>query len=394
MTRGRAVHRVGLLAVAMGSIGTFALSFGEISPNRVVSGTALSVFEALPPQGVALLAAGWVALLLASLVRGDRPMGLARGALAAGIIVAIVALSGMAAEAAVGQVGGFARYSIGGGAWLAAFAAMTIIVAGRREAGVASAASWLVTLAAPVGIVALALTGRLSDLGVAVEYRNVSSEFGLWVAQHFTYATVAMLIASLVGVSLGILAHRVPRAAGPIFTVTNVLQTIPGLAMVGILVVPLGRLAAAYPKLREFGIGGLGWAPVVVALTLYALLAVVRNTYAGLHSVPTATVEAGRGMGMSGPQLVGRIELPLAAPIVFTGVRVASQQTIGNATLGAFVAAGTLGAPIFLGFAQQADDLVLLGSIALVTMALIVDGAMRVAQRLVTPVHLRKKDAT
>ncbi len=171
-------------------------------------------------------------------------------------------------------------------------------------------------------------------------------------------------------------------------------QTIPGLAMVGILVVPLGALAARYPVLRQFGIGGLGWAPVVVALTLYALLAIVRNTYAGLGSVPEPTVEAGRGMGMSTGQVMRKVQLPLAAPILFSGVRTASQQTIGNATLGAFVAAGTLGAPIFLGFAQQANDLVVLGSVALVALALLVDGALRGVQRALTPVHKRKERAS
>jgi osmoprotectant transport system permease protein len=87
---------------------------------------------------------------------------------------------------------------------------------------------------------------------------------------------------------------------------------------------------------------------------------------------------------------MAKVQLPLAAPIVFSGIRTSSQQTIGNATLGAFVAAGTLGAPIFLGFAQQANDLVLLGSIALVSLAITIDAVMRGGQRLLTPVHNRK----
>jgi osmoprotectant transport system permease protein len=137
--------------------------------------------------------------------------------------------------------------------------------------------------------------------------------------------------------------------------------------------------------LREFGVGGLGWAPVVIALTLYALLAIARNTIVGLSSVPAETVEAACGMGMTRRQVLTRVQLPIARPIIFGGVRVASQQTVGNATLGAFVAAGGLGPLIFLGIAQQANDLVLLGSIALVALALLVDGTMRGVQRLVTP---------
>jgi osmoprotectant transport system permease protein len=143
--------------------------------------------------------------------------------------------------------------------------------------------------------------------------------------------------------------------------------------------------------LKQFGISGLGWAPVVVALTLYALLAIVRNTYAGLGAVSPVTVEAGAGMGMSERQVMRKVQIPLAAPILFSGIRTASQQTIGNATLGAFVAAGTLGAPIFLGFAQQADDLVVLGSVALVALAMLVDGALRGVQQAITPAHKRKE---
>lgn len=384
-------HRVGLTASAVGLLALFALDFASVSPNRVVTGTPLSIFAALPMALAALPAVLWLTVVGASLRFGGRTAALVRGICAAGLIAALAWLSGEAASVAAPAAGTFGRYSVGGGVWLSAFAAFSVVVASRREVGLATPAGWAMTLAAPVAIAALALTGRLSDLGMAAEYRNVSSEFWVWVWQQFAYAAVAIAVATVFGVALGILARRSERAARVVFAVTSVFQTIPGLAMVGLLVVPLGALGARVPWLHAIGVSGLGWSPVVVALTLYALLAIVRNTYAGLGAVPADTVEAGRGMGMSGGQVLRRVELPLATPIVFSGIRTASQQTIGNATLGAFVAAGTLGAPIFLGFAQQANDLVLLGSIALVTLAIAIDGAMRATQRLVTPAHSRKE---
>jgi len=388
----KSVHRVGLTAVAVGLIGLFGPAFATVSPNRVVTGEQVGITDALQPVAIAALVALWMATAAFSIVATrSRASTYGRALTAATVIVALVWLSGATATRLVAAAGPYGRYSIGAGVWLSGFAAFTLIVAGRREVGAGSVASWVVTLIAPAGIAVLALVGALSDLGVAAEYRNVAEQFPVWVWQQFVYAAAAIAVATVLGVSLGILAHRRQRWAGPIFTGANVLQTIPGLAMVGILVVPLGALAARFPRLREFGIGGLGWAPVVTALTLYALLAIVRNTYAGLSSVPPAAVDAGVGMGMSPRQVIRRVQLPLATPILFSGVRVSSQQTIGNATLGAFVAAGTLGAPIFLGFAQQANDLVLLGSITLVTLALAVDGAMRVVQRALTPRGIRKE---
>jgi len=390
--RHRAIHRVGLTATAVGFVALFAFSFATVSPNRVVTGQTAGILETVPMWAAAIPAVLWLAVGAFS-VWGSRARRAAfvRGACAAAAIVSLLWLSGAAAAAAVERLGEFTRYSIGGGVWLSAFAAFALVVASRREVGPSTAAGWVVTLTAPAGIVLLVATGRLSALGLAAEYRNVSSEFPIWVWQQFAYSAAAMVVAIILGVTLGIVAHRYQRFAGAIFATTSVFQTIPGLAMIGILVVPLGALAARFPVLREFGIGGLGWAPVVVALTLYALLAIVRNTYAGLGAVPAATVDAGFGMGMSRSQVTRKVQLPLAGPILFSGVRTASQQTIGNATLGAFVAAGTLGAPIFLGFAQQANDLVLLGSIALVILALTVDGVLRGTQYLATPVHRRKE---
>jgi osmoprotectant transport system permease protein len=389
----RDIHQVGLTASVVGLLAPFALAFATVSPNRVAQATALGALAAAPAAVIAMPVLAWVVALVASLRRGGRVSAFVRGIAAAAALTALVGASGEAAFAAVRTHGLFTRYSIGGGAWVSAFAAFALVMASRRELGIRSPAAWAVSLLAPAGIVALVWTKRLSALGIAAEYRNVAGVFPTWVWLHFAYSAVAVLIAMVLGVALGVLAWRRKRAAEAVFAVTSVFQTIPGLAMVGILVVPLAALGHRFPLLRSLGVGGLGWAPVVIALTLYALLAIVRNTYAALASVPPDVVEAARAMGMSGGQVLRRIELPLATPIIFGGARTASQQTISNATLGAFVAASTLGAPIFLGVAQQANDLVVLGSLALVALAICVDAVMRGLQHLVTPPGVQERGA-
>jgi len=376
--------------VALAAI-SLLLPFASVSQSRIATGDPLQAWELVGVWGMALLVLPWLAATAGALVRADTRAAVgARGIGASLSVVIWLAVSGWAATPAIAQVGPYARYSLGPGVWLMAFAAFALAVASRREAGAQTLLGWAVALLAPLGTAALLLTGRLEDLGIVVEYRNLGDTFWPSVGEHIAYSAVAIVVATVFGVVLGVLAYRYQRASRPIFAVVSGFQTIPGLALIGILVVPLASLANAYPALRELGIGGLGWAPLVFALTLYALLAVVRNTYAGLESVPPETVEAGRGMGMTTVQLVRRVQMPLAVPVVFSGVRTASQQTVGNATLGAFVAAGGLGPLVFLGLAQQANDLVLLGSLAIVALALTVDGLMRGVQHVISPRRARK----
>jgi osmoprotectant transport system permease protein len=159
--------------------------------------------------------------------------------------------------------------------------------------------------------------------------------------------------------------------------------------MIGILFGPFNAISQRFPALRAIGVGGLGWAPVVTALTLYALLVVVHDVIVGLRGVSAEAVDAARGMGMTQNQLMRRVRLPLAAPVVYTGMRTASLQTVGTATLGAFVAAGTLGLFVTQGLAEGSSDLVLLGAVALVALALILDALLRTIEPLVVPAARR-----
>jgi osmoprotectant transport system permease protein len=272
---------------------------------------------------------------------------------------------------------------MGGAIWVGLFAGYAVVLASRRELGVNSIGAWAVALISPVGLLWMFEVGRLDHLGVVVEYRNVATRYWAELLTHVELAATAIVLATSIGVGLGVLAYVRPAMRRPVFATVNLLQTVPGLALIGMLVAPFGALANRVPALRTVGIGGLGWAPVVFALTLYALLPVTRNTFAGLEGVSAPALEAGRGMGMTHGQLLRRVHLPLAAPVVFTGIRTTSEQAVGNTVLGAFAAAGGLGLFVFEGLSQQSTDLIVLGSLGVVILALIVDALMRGVERVV-----------
>ena len=381
--RVRGLDKVGLAASAVGLVSLLALPFATVRHSRIATGVSVAVWRAVPVWVLAVLVGAWLAVLALSTLRGSRVGAGARGLIGTAMIALLVAASGWAAADLAEGAGRFARVSIGGGVWAAAIAGYTLVLSSRRQLGRSTLLAHVITWLGPAAVVAMLAAGWLDELGIMKEYANVAERFWVETLNTILYSAISVVLATAIGVWLGITAYRNPRAERPVFAVVSVFQTIPGLAMVGLLVAPLAALSFAVPVLRRFGVGGIGWAPVVIALTLYALLSIVRNTYAGLRGVPPAVVDAGRGMGMTDPQLLRRVELPIGMPVVFSGVRTSAVQTIGNATLGAFVGGITLGRFIFQGLAEQAPDLTMLGSIALVVIALVVDGVLRQVQHTV-----------
>jgi osmoprotectant transport system permease protein len=146
--------------------------------------------------------------------------------------------------------------------------------------------------------------------------------------------------------------------------------------------VPLSALATAVPSLARLGIGGIGMAPALIALVLYALLPVVRSTVAGIGGVDSAVVDAARGMGMTRRQRFWRVELPLAMPVLLAGLRIVTVQAIGLAVVAALIGAGGLGSFVFEGLGQYAADLVLLGALPAIGLALAADFLLQSATAL------------
>jgi osmoprotectant transport system permease protein len=153
--------------------------------------------------------------------------------------------------------------------------------------------------------------------------------------------------------------------------VLNIVQTIPSIAMYGLMMVPLGLLAASFPLAASMGIRGIGTAPALLALFLYSLLPVVANVVVGLAQVPVQAVEAARGMGMTRGQILRNVELPLALPVILTGIRIVLVQNIGLAAIAALIGGGGFGTFIFQGLGQAATDLVLLGAVPTIILAFV-----------------------
>jgi osmoprotectant transport system permease protein len=166
------------------------------------------------------------------------------------------------------------------------------------------------------------------------------------------------------------------------FPILNVVQTIPSIALFGLLIAPLSSLSDAIPLLPRLGISGVGVAPAIIALVLYSMLPVVRNTTEGLAGVPATVQEAARGMGLTRRQSFWRVEIPLALPVILAGLRITAVQAVGLAAVSALIGAGGLGAIMFDGLFANALDLVLLGALPVIFLAVLVDLIFRVATGL------------
>jgi osmoprotectant transport system permease protein len=205
----------------------------------------------------------------------------------------------------------------------------------------------------------------LNFLEFIVQHRQETLQL---VIQHVALVGISMALAVVMGIPLGILATRRARLGRWVLAGANIIQTVPSLALFGFLVpVPV--------------IGGIGSTTAIVALTLYALLPIVRNTYVGITGVDRSIVEAARGMGMTDGQLLRRVEIPLALSVILAGVRVATVISVGIATIAAAIGAGGLGVYIFRGLAMVNNQVILAGAVPAALLALAADWGLGWAER-------------
>jgi osmoprotectant transport system permease protein len=199
-------------------------------------------------------------------------------------------------------------------------------------------------------------------------------EIATLTGEHLWLVGISMLLAIGIGVPLGILLTRRPGWKGVVLGTNSVIQTIPGLALFGLLL-PLPWLGARSDRLA------------ITALTLYALLPIIQNTYVGISGVAAPVREAAVAMGLTDQQLLWQVELPLAANVIVAGIRVATVFVIGLATIAAAIGAGGLGEFIFRGLAMVNNNVILAGAIPAAVMALIADGVLALLQRKLARAH-------
>lgn len=442
-----------LLGVALGLVAQW-LPWFLLKPNRLVAGQVSGLSSA--PGGLWwLLLTVWLAAAAsAPWRRAARLAAAPLAALGSGLVIYAAARGAQAL--AVGQPGS-ARVSLAPGFWLALVACYVLwFAASRLDRGtrlVAGAAALTVVL-----VVYLAATGQFADLGLARELAAQGADFEAELARHLSLSGTSLLFGVAIGLPAAVAAHRRPAVAAWLLPTVAFFQTVPSLALfglllpllarlgqglslgttlaLGVLLLPLvvhGRLgktlkAAAVvvaavplllwvtvlatvvagslttvltgsftggglPRLSEplsaLGVRGIGAAPALIALTLYSLLPIVRNAYEGLRGVPEAAVQAGRGMGMSERQLLLSVELPLALPVMVAGVRGAAVLVVGITTVAFLIGAGGLGVFIQRGIDQVVPDLVLVGALPVILLALLADGALRGLGTLLTARPLR-----
>jgi len=354
MPRHRVLFVLVLAAIACCALGGFV----NEAPNRLVSGQPIMLWQADTglSVGLAILAAA----LLALSIRGPAIAALIVGT--AGLLLLVAAAGHMATSLTAGAPPA-ARVSLGWAFWASGFClAMSVVDALQRmRAGYLRV---LATALVIVGaIVALVFTGTFDALSIAREYVARRGEFAAELVRHCMLVAIAVLLAVVIGAPLGLYVSRRPQRSSGIFGALNLLQTIPSVALFGILIAPLSAL----------GVGGIGAVPAIIALVLYSLLPVVRNTEAGIVGVDPGVIDAARGMGLTSAQILWRIELPLGLPVFLAGLRIVTVQAIGLTIVAALIGAGGLGSFVFQGIGQYAIDLVLLGALPTIGLALAAD---------------------
>ncbi len=198
-------------------------------------------------------------------------------------------------------------------------------------------------------------------------------EVTISLIRHVQLVVIAVGIGIIISIPLGIFLTRYKKLAAPVLAAAGAIQTIPGMVMLGIALI----------------VFGIGMFPALVVLTLYAILPILRNTYAGIIGVNQGYIEAARGIGMTNMQILFHVELPLSMPSIVSGIRISSVYIVSWATLAGLIGAGGLGDLIWTGLSTYKTNYILAGAIPSAILAFIISGLMGLLQRIITPRGLR-----
>ena len=371
-------NQVLLLLACIGLAACAFMGFVSEAPNRLTSGQPLMLWQTVSPPVFAGLYMLGLLLFIASFVTPTRAIHWVTLLAACALLFLLLHGAGAAAAALALSAKPAARTLLGAAFWVSGLCSALAMIDAVQRLRLGPAVKLLLAGALAVLIFMLLASGDLDHLSVAREYQARRGVFAAELLVHVELVLGAFVPAVLIGIPLGMLALRKPKFQGTVFGTLNLLQTIPSVALFGLLIAPLAALATALPALDAIGLHGIGAAPAIIALTLYSLLPLARNAYAGIAGVETGIVEAAQGMGFSPRQIFWRVELPLGLPVFLAGARIALVQLIGLAVIAALIGAGGLGSFIFQGIGQYAVDLVLLGTIPVILMALAADFLLQI----------------
>lgn len=381
-----AFDKLGVLIAALAAVAAF-LPFAAFRANRIVLGEAKTIFSALP---------SWEAVLLVLVLAAGIAIALFKTPTLWRLGTSLVVLALLFIT--VGHAGTFltppgdkiARVSPGGGFWLLIFAFALLAADAIARLKLKPLTRIGVLAAVALFLAVLLGSGTLSDLSILREYANRGDTFWREAQTHLALALGSLAAATLAGIPIGILCQRSAGWRAPVLNVLNAIQTIPSIALFGLLIAPLAWVAANIPGASALGISGIGAAPAMVALFAYSLLPVVANTVVGIDGVPAAANDAAKGMGMTDWQRLTTVEFPLAFPVILTGIRIVLVQNIGLATIAALIGGGGFGVFVFQGVGQTAMDLVLLGAVPTVALAFAAAVVLDAIVEMVSPRDMRR----
>jgi osmoprotectant transport system permease protein len=358
--------------LALMVLGLSALGWISVAPNRLLPGDPLSAAAALGPAmafGIALLVVAGIA------VEARWP------ALAAALTLLALALvlggTGLAATFLLEGRPPAARAMPGAGAWLTL--AVTALLWAEQMRALRS--RWLFAAVALGAFLLAASSGVFDALSLAVEARARAGAVQAALLRHAALAAAALGLALAMVLPLAWWGFRAPRAAAAVGAVFGGIQVVPSLALFGLLIPLLSLLLGALPALRAAGLQAIGATPALLAVASYLALPLWRAVLEGFAAADPAAVEAARAMGMSEGRIAREVRLPLGLPVFAAGLRVAAVQAVGLMTLGGLVGAGGLGALVFEGMSQLAADLILLGALPIIALALAADAALAALAR-------------
>jgi osmoprotectant transport system permease protein len=356
------------LGVVMAVIAAAALTlpFANFRPSRIGQAQGIDFIQALP-TGLAWGSLVLLVLCLVALLRRSSPR--VRLVLAVGALVLLAILIGLVPQVLIPPGNARPRVGPAAGFWLLAFSFAILLTDALVKLSLRPAQRVLALVLALAVFLAFLLSGHWNGLSIMKEYATNGSGFAANAVVHVTLALASLFGALVVGLPLGIVCQRHRGLRGVVLPALNMIQTIPSLALFGLMIAPLTYLAKTYPIVEALGVHGTGSSPALIALFLYALLPVVSNTAIGLDSVSPNVVDAARGMGMTQWQRLFQVELPLAFPVILTGVRIVLVQNIGLATIAAWIGGGGFGVYVQNGMGATAIDLVLLGAIPTIALA-------------------------
>ncbi|MFC4166069.1 ABC transporter permease subunit [Teichococcus aestuarii] len=363
------------LLAAGAAVCPFLLGWLSLAPNRLLSPRPAAL-PMTPGVTLGLGAFLFACLAVLLLARRERLLPWAEAA-AALALTALLATLGLGAGMALEGVSPLARAMPAAGPWLAVL--LLALAAGSCAAGRGGTPARFLLLSA-LGAAGLLAAGLLDGLSVVREAAARGAEIRAALGQHLLLAGGALALALALAVPLGLLALSRPRLEAVLMAVANGFQVIPSIALFGLLMGPLAALAAAFPGLRAWGVGGIGPAPAMLAISAYLLLPLASALLAGLRVAGPALLDAARGQGLTARQTLLRLRLPLGRGVILGGLRVAAVQAVGLATLAALIGGGGLGALVFQGIGQLATDLILLGVLPVVALSLLVDALLAALQ--------------